>query len=88
MEKKKEVKFPWGNKQGWGFGKFGYLELRGMDVMVAEMRFFGTYRRCGLLLNAPDSVLVELWSSVSFVLSGEQGIKSNNTAAAGLALLF
>lgn len=60
MEKKKEVKFPWGNKQGWGFGKFDYLELRGMDVVVTEMRFFGTHRRCGLLLNAPDSVLVEL----------------------------
>lgn len=62
--------------------------MREMDAVVGGMRLVGGGGCCGPPLDAPGFVLIELWSAECFVLSGEQGIKWNNTVAAGLALLF
>lgn len=49
--------------------------MDGVGWLVGEVKVFGTGGCCGLPLDAPGFVLIELWSSVCFVLSGEQGIK-------------
>lgn len=74
-----------GDQTEQGIGKLDNLEKDGVDGGV---RFFGTSRCCGLPLDATGFVLIELWSSECFVLSGERGIKWNNTDATGLDLLF